>query len=92
MYERATGRYGVVVRDDGTHVVRVEGPKDVPTLFRWDPRAGVGLQPAVAIKPDELNAVESGLLWGEAKLECVDDQELCARHPEISSLGYIECQ
>ncbi|MCP4870497.1 MAG: sulfatase-like hydrolase/transferase [Proteobacteria bacterium] len=92
VYERATGRYGVVVRDDGTHVVRVEGPKDVPTLFRWDPRAGVGLQPAVAIKPDELNAVESGLLWGEAKLECVDDQELCARHPEISSLGYIECQ
>lgn len=92
VYERATGRYGVVVRKDGTHVVRVAGPKDVPTLFRWDPKAGVGLQPAVAMKPQELSAIESDLLWGEAKLECVDDQELCARHPEISSLGYIECR
>jgi len=92
VYDRAKGRYGAVVRDDGTHVVRVEGPTDVPTLFRWDPNAGPGLQPAVAMKPDELSAAEASLLWGEAKLECVDDQELCARHPEIASLGYIECR
>jgi membrane-anchored protein YejM (alkaline phosphatase superfamily) len=92
VYDRASGSYGVVVRQDGTHVVRVDGPKDVPSLFRWDPGVGVGLQPVHALKLNELTEVEARLLFNEAKLECVDDQELCSRHPEISSLGYIECR
>ncbi len=91
VYGTATMSYGARVRDDGTHAVRVDGPRDVPGLFTWTPGDAVGLQPVTAASLADLDAVEQRALFNEAKLECVDDQELCRRHPEIASLGYIEC-
>lgn len=91
VYDTPTYHYSARVRDDGSHVVRVTGPDDVPGLFRWQPAGKVGLQPREKLKLKDLDAVEQRLLFDDAKLECVPDRELCAQHPEIASLGYIDC-
>jgi hypothetical protein len=90
VYDRQTSSLSVRVRDDGSHVLRTSGLSDVPELGLWRPEQ-TGLRPVESIGRDQLDEAEQRLLFRDAFLPCVSDRDLCKEHPELQSLGYIEC-
>jgi|GEM_PF-2732363 len=90
VYRRASRNFTALVRDDGSQRVRTEGLSDVAGIVDWTP-AGVGLVPGVEVKPKALSEAERSVLFGAGKPVCVSDQDLCKEHPELRSLGYIDC-
>ena len=91
VYDDPLRHFSVRVREDGTHVLRTTGLSDVPELAAWTPGDAPGLQPLRALKPRDLDDVEKTVLFGAAQLTCVDDKDICAAHPELASLGYVDC-
>ena len=90
VYDRQTSNISVRIRPDGTHVVRSSGLGDVPALLSWKPE-GSGLRPHRELALSDLDAVETQLLFSDAKLPCLTDRDLCRQNPEVASLGYIDC-
>ncbi len=91
VYDRQTSHFSVRIRDDGSHVLRTTGVDDVPPLLRWQPE-GAGRRPVTELALSELEPVESELLFSDAQLRCLTDRDLCRQNPQVSSLGYIDCQ
>lgn len=90
VYDRQTSTFSVRIRDDGSHVLRTSGLDDVPPLLRWQPE-GAGRRPVQGLDLSELEAVETELLFSDAKLPCLTDRDLCRQNPQVASLGYIDC-
>ena len=91
IHDDQTHGLSVVRTRAGEHIVRSYGIPKVPELFQWNPRQKVGLQSHQKRARASLSPTELQLLEEDARLVCVDDRDLCRAHPELSSLGYVDC-
>ncbi len=83
--------FTALVLDDGSQLIRTGGRPGVPELIRWTP-GGVGLKADwTAIEPSSLTEDQRRALFETGRLLCVSDEDLCRQHPELATLGYIDC-
>lgn len=83
--------FTALLLDDDTQLIRTSGRPGVPELIRWTP-GGTGLKADwTPVDPGTLPDEQRRWLYDEGRLLCVSDDDLCAQHPELKSLGYIEC-
>ncbi len=78
-------------REDGRKGFRSTRLTEEPDLAGWTPGATPGLTELRELKPRDLEEVEKELLFGAARLQCIDDKDICAAHPELATLGYVDC-
>ncbi len=90
VYRRAARNFTAWVADDGSQRIRTDGLPDVPDLVQWNP-TGTGPVAGKELKLGALTDAEAAALYGAGKLVCRSDRDLCKEHPELSSLGYIDC-
>lgn len=80
-----------LLRPDGVELVRTSGNLGLPVWLEWYDHGGVGVSTAWREVAPSSSPYDAELLDGIAAIAAPDVFDICAEHPELESLGYVDC-